>query len=133
MYVDDAEATPPLAASATLTDAGSSTVCASDALVEPWWFASPPKVATMPWLPLASALVAHCAVGALPPPASATDSHPAIGAPPSANATVPVGPMPVTVAVKVTDAPGAEGLADDATVVDDDAFAITSVPSALPT
>src|SRR5438105_2852379 len=71
----------------------------------------------MLWLPMASALVLHAAVLVLPLPASATALHPASTLPPLAKATVPVGLLPVTVAVKVTLAPMVAGLAELASVV----------------
>ena len=52
------------------------------------------------------------------PVGSATAPHPLIVVPPSVNATVPVGDVPVTVAVKVTLAPATEGFAELASVVE---------------
>ena len=51
------------------------------------------------------ALVLQVAVRLLPLPASATALQPLIEAPPSLKLTVPVGALPVTVAVRVTLAP----------------------------
>jgi hypothetical protein len=56
--------------------------------------------------------VEHVAVRALPLPESATAEHPEIELPPSVKLTVPVGLLPVTVAVKVTPAPTIEGFAE---------------------
>src|SRR5690348_15284457 len=63
--------------------------------------------------PTASALVAHCAAPAL----SATLEQPAIATPPSLNEADPVGALPVTVAVKVTDWPCVEGFSELASAV----------------
>ena len=63
-------------------------------------------------VPPASALVAHCAIRELPVPLSATAEQPLIDAPPSLKLTVPVGAVPVTVAVKVTIAPNVEGFSE---------------------
>ena len=71
----------------------------------------------MLWLPAASAVVVQPAVRMLPLPANAAALHPAIEAAPSRKLTVPVGAVPLTVAVKVTLAPGADGLAELATPV----------------
>ena len=49
----------------------------------------------------------HSAVGLLPPPPSACVAQPAIELAPSLKLTVPVGAIPVTVAVKVTGVPAA--------------------------
>ena len=68
-------------------------------------------------MPSASALVAHCAVRALPDPASATAEQPVIELAPSLKLTDPVGEVPVTVAVKVTTVPRVAGLAELAIVV----------------
>ena len=72
----------------------------------------------MLWVPAASAAVAHVAVRALPLPASATAAQPAIDVAPSLKLTVPVGAVPVTVAVNVTLVPGFDGVNEVATVVD---------------
>jgi hypothetical protein len=53
-------------------------------------------------VPAARAAVAQVAVRALPLPASATAAQPAIDVAPSLKLTVPVGAVPVTVAVNVT-------------------------------
>ena len=66
----------------------------------------------MLWVPTASELVVHCAVRLAPDPVSATAEQPAIKLPASVNVTLPVGALPVTVAVKVTDAASAAGLAE---------------------
>ena len=54
----------------------------------------------------------HCALRLSPEPPSDTAAHPEIELPPSVKLTVPVGPNPFTVAVKVTLAPAADGLAE---------------------
>ena len=56
-------------------------------------------------------------VAALPLLASATAAHLLIVLVPSVNATVPVGALPVTLAVKVTRAPTVDGLSELASVV----------------
>ena len=53
----------------------------------------------------------------MPLPASATALHAAIDTPPSVNMTVPVGAVPVTVAVNVTLAPTVDGFSELAIVV----------------
>lgn len=68
-------------------------------------------------VPAVSALVMHCAVRVLPDPASATALQPASELPLSVKLIVPVGALPVTLAVNVTDAPIAEGLAELTSVV----------------
>ena len=72
----------------------------------------------MLWVPAASDAVAQVAVRVLPLPASATAAQPAIDAAPSLKLTVPVGAVPVTVAVNVTLAPAIDGVSDVVTVVD---------------
>ena len=60
----------------------------------------------------------HVAVLVFAAPAgSATAVQPAIALPPSVKATLPVGAVPVTVAVKATLVPTTDGLAELATVV----------------
>ncbi len=72
----------------------------------------------MLWLPCVKALVVHCAVRTLPaPPVRATAPQPPNVTPPSLKLTVPVGALPVTVAVNVTEAPGGAGLSELATAV----------------
>src|SRR6516165_5091081 len=68
-------------------------------------------------VPVARALVAHCAVRVLPLPPSATAEQLAIEAAPSLKFTAPVGAVPVTVAVKVTLAPAVAGLSEEPSVV----------------
>ena len=68
-------------------------------------------------VPATSAAVVQAAVRALPAPVSATAAQPAIDVPPSVKLTVPVGDAPVTVAVKVTLAPGADGFSELTCVV----------------
>jgi hypothetical protein len=71
----------------------------------------------MPWVPTVSALVAHCAVRLLPDPASAIAEQPLIEIAPSLKFTVPVGDVPVTVAVKVTLVPMVDGVREVVTEV----------------
>jgi hypothetical protein len=71
----------------------------------------------MPWAPTASAAVAHWAVRMLPEPASAIAEQPLIEVAPSLKFTVPVGDVPVTVAVKVTLAPTVDGVSEVASAV----------------
>ena len=66
--------------------------------------ASPEYVASMGWLPTTSELVVRVAT----PAASGTVPS---GEPSSVKVTEPMGEMPVTVAVKVTDCPNVDGLA----------------------
>ena len=62
--------------------------------------------------------MAQVAVRALTvPPVKATALQPAIAEPSAVNATVPVGAVPFTVAVKVTLVPTIEGFAELASVV----------------
>ena len=68
-------------------------------------------------VPAVSALVAHAAVLVLPLPESATAVHPAMAFDPSLNFTLPVGLLPVTLAVKLTLAPATDGLAELDTAV----------------
>src|SRR5436190_4163496 len=60
----------------------------------------------VPWL---KALLLHAAVRTLPLPVSATPVQPLIALPPSVKATLPVGLVPVTMAVKVTELPTVDG------------------------
>ena len=71
----------------------------------------------MLWAPAMSAAVLHVAVLELPLPTSATPAQPLIAVPPSAKVTGPVGPEPVTVAVKLTVARATDGLAELTTPV----------------
>ena len=66
----------------------------------------------MPWLPTVSAAVTHLAVRALPDPLSAIAEHALIELAPSLKLTVPVGTLPVTVAVKVTLLPPVDGVSE---------------------
>ena len=68
-------------------------------------------------VPAARLLVAHRALLVLPLPETATAAQPLIEAPPSVKATVPVGALPVTLAVKVTIAPMLDGFNELASVV----------------
>jgi hypothetical protein len=63
-------------------------------------------------VPAVSALVVQPAVRVLPLPASATAEQPLIDVPPEVKPTVPVGAMPATVAVKVTEDPAPAGFAE---------------------
>jgi hypothetical protein len=63
-------------------------------------------------VPAARPLVLQPAVFVLPLPESATAAHPPIVLPPSVKATLPVGALPVTVAVKVTFVPAVDGLSE---------------------
>ena len=70
----------------------------------------------MLWLPTARLELLHVAVLELAVPAgSATALQPEIAPPPSVNATLPVGAIPVTVTVNVTLVPTTDGLAALAT------------------
>src|SRR5688500_2012079 len=68
----------------------------------------------MVWLPADSADVEHVAA----PPATTWLPHPEIVAPPSRKSTVPVGLVPVMVAVNVTVCPVIEGFADEPSAVE---------------
>ena len=70
----------------------------------------------MLWLPTARLALLHVAVLELAAPAgSATALQAEIALPPSVNATLPIGAIPVTVAVNVTLVPTTDGLAELAT------------------
>ena len=71
----------------------------------------------MLWLPTARPLVVHAAVRVLPLPLSATALQPEMEVPPSVKFTVPVGALPLTVAVNATLAPTTDGLAELESVV----------------
>ena len=71
----------------------------------------------MLWLPTARPLVVQAAVRESPEPLKATAVHPVIDAPPSRKLTLPVGALPLTVAVNVTLAPTTDGLAELESVV----------------
>jgi hypothetical protein len=68
-------------------------------------------------VPAASALVAHVAERVLPLPLTVAAAQPLMVDPPSLKATVPVGELPVTVAVKVTLLLATDGFAELATVL----------------
>ena len=94
------------------------TTCASTALPEPLLLASPPYVATILCVPALKLAVLQVAVFELAVPVgNATAAQPLNVVPFALNATVPVGALPATVAVKVTFAPAADGLAELAMVV----------------
>ena len=63
-------------------------------------------------VPTLRLLVAQVAVRILPEPASVAAVQPVIEVAPSLKFTVPVGALPLTVAVKVTLAPATDGLAE---------------------
>src|SRR5208283_1516324 len=109
----DAEATPPLAASATLTLEAELTVRCSALLVEAALYASPPQLARMLCPPTARPEVVHAALAA----DKATALQPAIVLPSALKATSPVGALPATVAVKVTEVPAVEGFCELCSVV----------------
>ena len=71
----------------------------------------------MLWLPTVRLLVLQVAVLLLPVPESTAAPQPPIGVPPSVKLTLPVGALPVTVAVKVTPAPSVDGLSELESVV----------------
>ena len=71
----------------------------------------------MPCVPAARALVEHRAVRVLPDPVSATALQPAIELLLSVKLTVPVGALPVTLAVNATVVPSADGFAELTSVV----------------
>src|SRR5208283_3319073 len=66
----------------------------------------------VPWL---SVLLLHCALRVLPEPTSATPAQSEVS--PSVKLTLPVGLLPVTLAVNVTFAPTVEGLTELASAV----------------
>ena len=86
------------------------TTCDNATLVEPMLPASPLYVATMLWVPAAKLLVLQVAVRILPAPVSATAAQPLIDVAPSRKLTLPLGALPLTVAVKVTLLPTADGV-----------------------
>ncbi len=71
----------------------------------------------MLWLPTARPVVLQAAVRALPLPVSGVAVQPAMGVAPSLKLTLPVGALPVTVAVNVTALPRLLGVADVASAV----------------
>ena len=71
----------------------------------------------MEWVPALKLLVLHAAVRVLPTPLKATAAQPAIDVPPSVKLTLPVGFVPATVAVNVTEAPTVAGLPDVISIV----------------
>ena len=83
--------------------------CATVLLVEAVLPPSPPYVAATLCVPTASELIEHTAERELPLPVTATAPHPASDTAPSLKLTVPVGALPVTVAVKTTVTPLAAG------------------------
>src|ERR1051326_2812843 len=81
----------------------------------------------VPWLKV---LVVHAAVRTLPLPVSATALQPPSALPPSVKATLSVGLVPLTVAVKVTLAPTVDGLSELASVVLDGGGPAAALPQA---
>src|SRR6185369_13622481 len=67
--------------------------------------------------PAARAFVTHATVLLLPEPTRASAPQFGITVPPSLKITVPVGPTPLIVAVKLTVVPDMAGLVDDTSVV----------------
>src|ERR1700719_4139340 len=77
----------------------------------------------MLWVPALRLLVLHVAILLLAVPVGrATAPQPASAAPSAVKATLPVGALPITVAVKVTLAPRLDGLAEEVSAVVDDAL-----------
>jgi len=76
---------------------------------------SPEYAAVIGCVPTASVAAVQAAVGLFPAPVNATALHRIVA--PSLKVTVPVGDVPVTVAVKVTLRPGVEGLTEDVNAV----------------
>jgi hypothetical protein len=68
-------------------------------------------------VPAASALVLQAAVLVLPLPESGNAPQPLTGLPPSVTVTVPVGPLPLMLAVKVTLSPTCAGFSELVSVV----------------
>jgi hypothetical protein len=100
-----------------LDEAALFTTWVSVELVEALLDALPPYAALMPWLPAVRADVAQVAVRVLPEPVSAAAEQPEMDVDPSLKFTVPVGEVPLTVAVKVTLLPTVEGVSDVAMLV----------------
>jgi len=86
------------------------TTCEKFVLVEALFVASPLYTALMLCVPTLRLLVAQVAVRILPEPVSATAVQPAIDVVPSLKFTMPVGAVPLTVAVKVTLVPAVDGV-----------------------
>ena len=84
----------------------------------------------MLWVPAARLLVVQAAVRVLPLPVRARPVQPESALPPSARSTVPVGLLPVTVAVKVTAVPALAGLSELASVVVVDGSVDAGTPQA---
>jgi hypothetical protein len=93
------------------------TPCDSAALVDVRLPASPLYTAVTLWVPCVRALVVHVAVRLLPAPVTVAAAQPAIELAPSLKLTVPVGLVPLTVAVNVTAAPTVDGLSELPSVV----------------
>jgi hypothetical protein len=74
-------------------------------------------------------LVVQVAVRLLPAPVTTAAAHPVIELAPSMKFTLPVGLLPLTVAVNVTDLPTVDGLSELPTVV----VVVTGPPAALTT
>ena len=93
------------------------TTCDNAPLVEPLLLASPPYAAVMLCVPAFKLEVLHVAVRVLPLPLNVAVLHPLIEEPPSRKFTLPLGALPLTVAVKVTMAPWVDGVCDVAAPV----------------
>ncbi len=91
--------------------------CEIAALEELEFAASPEYAAMMLCVPPPSVLVAHIAVLVSPLPVRATAPQPPMAAAPSLKLTVPVGFVPRTVAVRLTDAPRVAGFGELVSVV----------------
>src|SRR6185295_14165800 len=89
----------------------------STALLDALLPAPPLYAATRLCVPAPNALLEHWAVRVLPEPLRTTAPQPATVLPASVKFTVPVGDVPVTLAVNVTLAPSAEGLTELVSVV----------------
>lgn len=92
-------------------------VCDRDGLLDAALAASPPYLATMLCFPTVRAFVVQAALRVLPVPVRAIAEQPLIELAPSLKSTLPVGALPVTLAVNVTLAPEADGLAELVSVV----------------
>ena len=93
------------------------TACDKGALADSALLALPAYDATIECAPDANADVVHAAVRALPLPDKLTAVQPLIAPPSDVKATLPVGALPLTVAVNVTLAPEVDGFCELASVV----------------
>ena len=71
----------------------------------------------MLWLPTESMVVWQTVVRVSPLPVKSTAEHPEIDVPASVKLTLPVGAVPITVAVNVTTVPSDDGLSELASAV----------------